>query len=147
MQNRHGLEIRAPTPQDAPFIAELLSECSLPISPEILTKTLGQIRNTPGTALIANEYGPPSAIIVLHWFQTLTTLTPTARITTLLVTPSRRRQGLARLLLKSASQAARSAGCATIELATTNPTLQAFCQATGFTQTATTYTRSLRKQQ
>ena len=134
-------------PADAPFIAEFLAQSGYPTPAETLTISLTLIRQSPGTALVAHEYGPPSGIIVLHYYPALTTPNLTARITTLLVIPARRRHGLARLLLKSASQAARAAGCTTIELPVTpaHPDLSAFCQATGFAQSAERFTRRLRK--
>ena len=63
----------------------------------------------------------------------------------LVVDTEERRRGIARLLLKAASQAARAAGCDTIELAAANQTLTAFAQAAGFTPTHPLLTRSLRK--
>ena len=48
--------------------------------------------------------------------------------------------------MKAAAQAARSAGCGLLELAATeDPSLEAFCQATGFTPAGRRFLRPLRK--
>ena len=38
-----------------------------------------------GTALMAAQWGPPSGLVVMHWYPTLDDARPTAQITTLLV--------------------------------------------------------------
>jgi aminoglycoside 6'-N-acetyltransferase I len=97
--------------------------------------------------LLAAEWGPPSGIVVLHWYPTIDADQPTAQITTLLVGPEERRRGIGRLLVKAASQAARVAGCGALELLTApdQPGLRDFCRATGFTEAGTCFVRPLRK--
>ncbi len=64
----------------------------------------------------------------------------------LVVDADERRHGIGRLLLKSASQAARTAGCDTLELAGDGEgPLAAFCLATGFVPGGAAFIRSLRK--
>ena len=100
-----------------------------------------------GAALIAVEWGPPSGIVILHWYQSLAAPRPSALITTLYVGRDARRRGLGRLLVKAASQAARVAGCETLRVADMSPEngLTAFCTATGFTQAGQLLARNLRK--
>ena len=100
------------------------------------------------TALVALKWGPPSGIVVLNWYPTLYSVRPVAQITTLLVSVDERRQGIGRLLVKAAAQAARSAGCGDLEImaAPDAPSLHAFCRATGFADAGTRFARSLRKQ-
>lgn len=148
MNSRHGLEIRAAAPVDAPGLAILLSDAGPACDARELAERLVAIRDAPGTALIAAQWGPPSGIVVLHWYRTLDDPRPTAQITTLFVGTEDRRRGVGRLLLKAASQAARTAGCGRLELlaAPGDAALHAFCRATGFAEAGPRFLRSLRKQ-
>lgn len=145
MSARYGIEIRAAAPADAPGLAEMLAEAGLPIDTVAIAERLPALRQA-GTALIASRWGPPSGIVVLHWYATLDDARPVARITTLVVAVDERRNGFGRLLLKAASQAARQAGCGTLEVVGAEPSLQAFCRATGFAEEGSRFVRSLRKQ-
>jgi aminoglycoside 6'-N-acetyltransferase I len=128
-------------------LGELLSAAGHVIEPHALAERLDAIRQAPGTALLAAEWGPPSGIVVLHWYPTIDADQSTAQIVTLLVGPSERRRGIGRLLVKAASQAARVAGCGALQLlvATDQSDLQQFCQATGFTRSGFCFVRPLRK--
>ena len=86
--------------------------------------------------------------MVLHWYPVLHAARPVAQITTLLVNVEERRQGIGRLLIKAAAQAARTAGCGDMELTTRSdvPSLHEFCRATGFLEAGSRFVRSLRKQ-
>ena len=134
MSSRHGLEIRTATPADAPQVAELLAACGQPVAPADLALRLDRLQRAPGTALLAMEHGPPSGIIVTHWYASLASNHPVAEVSLLLVGPDERRRGLGRLLLKAASQAARSAGCHEIGLQAPPdaPGLLGFGYDTGF---------------
>lgn len=148
MTSRYGLEIRAATPIDAPGLVVLLGEAKHKIDARELAERIVAIREAPGTALIAAQWGPPSGLVVLHWYPTLDAPRPTAQITTLLVGVEDRRRGIGRLLLKAAAQAARTAGCDRLEMAAPAETesLHAFCRATGFSAAGPRFSRSLRKQ-
>jgi GNAT superfamily N-acetyltransferase len=117
------------------------------VLPPVLADRLDAIRQAPGTALLAAEWGPPSGLVVLHWYPAIDADQLTAQITTLLVGPDERRRGIGRLLVKAASQAARIAGCGALELlaAPEQPDLQQFCRATGFTVAGVCFVRQLRK--
>lgn len=147
MNLRYGMEIRAATPAEAPGLATLLAEAGLAVEPRELADRLVTLRQGAATALVALQWGPPSGVVLLHWHPTLTGA-PVARITLLLVTAEQRRQGIGRLLLKAASQAARVAGCDRLEIATPPGAsdLQGFCAATGFAASGSSFVRSLRKQ-
>ena len=144
MTSRYGLEIRAATPAEAAGLAELLGGG---LDPRLLAERLAALQQAPGAALIAVEWGPPSGLVVLHWYRSLGAAQPIAQVTTLLVRPEDRRRGIGRLLLKAAAQAARSAGCGTLELLVPDAAsaLGAFCRATGFSQTGACFLRPLRK--
>ena len=86
--------------------------------------------------------------MVVNWARTLNEDLPAAQIILLLVAPDERRRGVGRLLLKAASQAARVAGCGSLYLtasASSDASLQAFCDATGFEVHGAIYARALRK--
>jgi GNAT superfamily N-acetyltransferase len=146
--SRHGLEIRAATPADAPGVVTLLAEAGHVADAVALPERLAALRHASGTALLAIQWGPPSGLLVMHWYPTLEAARPTAQITTLLVGAEDRRKGIGRLLLKAAAQAARVAGCGALEIATPPDavSLREFCRATGFAEAGPRFVRSLRKQ-
>ena len=148
MTQRYGLDIRAVTAIEAPGLAILLAEAGHVFDARDLAARLATLRTPSGTALVALKWGPPSGLVVVHWFPTLHTLRPIAQITTLLVSGEDRRQGIGRLLVKAAAQAARVAGCGDLEIIADpdTPELAAFCRATGFADAGTRFARSLRKQ-
>jgi len=142
MSLRHGLEIRAAQPSDAPALAELLG-----YAPS-LARRIEALRASQGTALLALEWGPPSGVIALHWHATLTDDQPVAYVSTFLVAEQARRRGIGRLLIKAAAQSARAAGCARLTLSAPQPAgdLHLFCIATGFTQdNQNLFSRNLRR--
>jgi aminoglycoside 6'-N-acetyltransferase I len=147
LKSRRGLEIRAASGADAPGLCELLSSAGHVMSPRALAERLDAVRQASGTVLLAVEWGPPSGLIALHWYPTIEADQPLAQITTLLVGPGERRRGIGRLLVKAASQAARIAGCGTLQVlaAPEQPALQDFCKATGFTGAGACFVRPLRK--
>ncbi len=147
MSSRYGLSVRGVQAGDADGLAELLSMAGQPVARDRLSHRLPALLDQPGVVLIAEEWGPPSGLIAVHWHAVLTADLKVASISTLLVDPERRRSGIARLLLKAASQAARSAGCGELRLETPSAPgdLRAFCLATGFEPSGETFTRALRK--
>jgi aminoglycoside 6'-N-acetyltransferase I len=147
LKSRYGLEIRAATSADAAGLSELLGTIGRAIAPRAVAERLDAIRQEPGAALIAAEWGPPSGLVVLHWYRTLDADHPTAQITTLLVSADDRRRGIGRLLVKAAAQTSRIAGCNAMELlaAPAEIALRDFCRATGFTEVGSCFVRALRK--
>ena len=147
MSSRHGLSIRAANSGDLDGLAELLKAAGETIPRDRLASRLNALQDQPGALLIADEWGPPSGLIAVHWHSVLTADLKVGWISALLVDPERRRNGVARLLLKAASQAARSAGCGELVLhAPIEPAdLRGFCLATGFVETGKAFTRPLRK--
>ena len=147
MKSRYGLEIRAATAAEAPGLAALLESVGRPVSARDLAERLEALGHEAGTVLVALEWGPPSGVVVLHWYRTLEAAQRTAAITTLLVGPDARRRGIGRLLIKAAAQAARVAGCDALEVrvAPGDEDLRGFCLATGFVEMGTSFSRGLRK--
>ena len=101
------------------------------------------LHSTKSSALIAVEGGTPSGLVARSWYRTLSEDLTVAQIDMLLVAPDARR----RMLLKAASQAARTAGCGSILLAASagEESLRAFCTATGFEEAGVVHVRPLRK--
>jgi aminoglycoside 6'-N-acetyltransferase I len=147
LTSRHGLGIRAATIADAPGLATLLAEAGQVIDARELGERLPALRGATGTALIAVRWGPPSGLLVMHWYPVLDAARPKAQITSLFVGVEERRLGIGRLLVKAAAQAARSAGCGSLELlaASDATSLHDFCRATGFVADGLRFVRSLRK--
>jgi GNAT superfamily N-acetyltransferase len=144
---RRGLAIRSADSGDVDGLAELLKAAGLAIARDRLASRLGAMQDQPSALFIADDWGPPSGLIAVHWHAVLTADLKVAWISSLLVDPARRRNGIARLLLKSASQAARSAGCGELLLGSATHTgdLRAFGLATGFVDAGAVLTRPLRK--
>ena len=147
MTGRHGLEIRAAVPADAPVLVALLEAAGRPLPVRTLAERLEELRDGRGTALLALDWGPAAAgLVTLHWYRTLHGSLPTAQLTTLFVMPDDRRRGIGRLLVKAAAQAARVAGCGALEmLVGADPGLHAFSLATGFVPAGERHQRTLRK--
>lgn len=147
MKSRYGLEIRAATAAEAPGLAALLESVGRPVSARDLAERLEALGHEAGTVLVALEWGPPSGVVVLHWYRTLEAAQRTAAITALLVGPDARRRGIGRLLIKAAAQAARVAGCDALEVrvAPGDEDLRGFCLATGFAEVGASFSRGLRK--
>jgi aminoglycoside 6'-N-acetyltransferase I len=147
LSSRYGLEIRTASSADAPGLFELLNVDDNGSTPRILAERLDALRQEQGVALLALEWGPPSGLIVLHWYRTLEAAQPIAQITTLLVSPDKRRRGIGRLLVKAAAQAARVAGCGALELLAPpeRHDLNGFCQNSGFAEAGPRFMRALRK--
>jgi aminoglycoside 6'-N-acetyltransferase I len=147
LKSRYGLEIRAAANTDAQGLCDLLIAAGHGISPPVSAERLDALRQGPGTMLFAAEWGPPIGLILLHWYRTLEADQPIAQITTLLVAPTERRRGIGRLLVKTAAQAARVAGCGMLELlaAPDDQGLLDFCSASGFTAVGRRFVRPLRK--
>lgn len=147
MTSRYALEIRAATPLEAPGLATLLAEAGQLVEPAAIAERLASLQQSSGAALVALQWGPPSGVVILHWYRTILAPRPIAEITTLLVAAEDRRKGIGRMLVKAASQAARVAGCGDIEIQARAdaPSLHAFCGATGFEPAGARFVRPLRK--
>lgn len=142
------MEIRAANAGDAPELIALMSSCGVPaFSEALVAERLEVLRHKPGVTLLALEWGPPSGLIALHWYDSFDAAIPIAQITSLLVAPDARRRGIGRALLKAASQAARQAGCGALQLLAPSgdASLEGFSRATGFVEAQASWVRPLRK--
>ncbi len=138
---RHGVEVRAAAPADAPELARLLGPDAA-----AMADRLEALRAHAGSAvLVATGHAGLSGVVALHWAPDLFHARPVARVTALAVEAEERRHGIGRLLLKAASQAARGAGCEALLLTPEGEGAEAFCRATGFTDRGLVLERSLRR--
>ena len=147
MVSRYALEIRAATPLEAPGLATLLAEAGHIAEAAAIADRLASPQQSSGIALVALQWGPPSGLVILHWYQTILAPRPIAQITTLLVAVEGRRKGIGRMLIKAAAPAARTAGRGDMEILAggEEPSLHAFCSATGFEPAGSRFIRPLRK--
>ncbi len=139
---RYGVELRSAQPADAPELARLLAEAGLPVSAKEAAARLEAMRARPDCAvLVATGYAGLAGLVSASWAPGLGAARPVARVGVLVVDDGERRHGIGRMLLKAASQAARSGGCDMLEMAGA----EAFCLANGFTPSGAVWERSLRK--
>lgn len=138
---RRGVELRGAVPLDAADIARLLGQ------PEDgMAERLEALSRDPHSALmVAADYGPVVGVAALHWHPVLHAARQVAQISTLVVAEDERHRGIGRMLLKAASQAARQAGCDSLEWRVEDAASRGFCAATGFTEAGHGFVRALRK--
>ena len=139
--------MRRAVESDATGLAELLASVGRVVPAADLAARLEAVQQETNAVLIALEWGPPSGLIGLHWYQTITATRPIAQIDVLLVDPEARRRGIGRLLVKAGAQIARQAGCDRLRLRVdpNQRELEAFAAATGFAGHAALPDRLLRK--
>ncbi len=138
---RRGVELRGAVPPDAADLARLLHQ------PEDgMAERLDAIaRDSHSALLVAADYGPVVGLVALHWHPVLQAPRGVAHISALVVAEEERHRGIGRMLLKAAAQAARQAGCDSLEWVTEDADARGFCAATGFTASGQGFVRALRK--
>ena len=102
--------IRPATPDDAAAIAELLRALGYPASPARVLSWLGELGDAD--RVLVSDGG----LIALHRIPRIAEGSPFVRITALIVSPERRREGLGRALLGAAEEIARGWGCELLEV-------------------------------
>ena len=142
---RFGVELRAAQAADAAELARLLAQGGTPVDPAAAGSRLEAFRGR-GAVLVATGYEGLSGVAAVSWSPTLLHDRLVAELSTLVVDADERRNGIGRLLLKAASQAARAAGCDTLECRLGSESgVAAFCLATGFANAGTCFVRALRR--
>jgi len=140
---RYGVDLRAALPADAADLAGLLGGTA-----RAMAARLEAFPRDSGAVLVATGWnGAVIGVIALHWQPGLTSDRPVARIAALAVAEEERRNGIGRVLIKAGSQAARQAGCDSLEAAPPEGAgpAAAFLSALGFVPAGANTVRPLRK--
>ena len=142
----YGVDVRSVVPSDAADIAGLLRQTGEAVSARTVAARLEGL-SRDGAVLVATGFAPVIGVVALHWGWGLGGDAGVARIDVLVVNEEDRRRGIGRLLLKSASQAARMAGCDTLEVVAgrSGDDGGGFLAATGFAGCGQVMCRALRR--
>ena len=112
----HNSSIRLATPEDAAELARLLSPLGYPIGANDVAAVWGEWAAEGNFALVVQGEASLLGTITLHRMVVLHRPKPVGRITSLVVDPSVRGQGLGRALVLAAEDALVRAGCGLLEV-------------------------------
>ena len=140
------MDVRSALPSDAADIAGLLGQVGEAVPAATVAARL-QALSRDSAVLVATGFAPAIGVVALHWSRGLASDAGLARIDLLVVNREDRGRGIGRMLLKSASQLARMAGCGVIEVLAGDcgESGGSFLAATGFTGRGPLMHRSLRR--
>ena len=141
-----GVDVRSAVPSDAADIATLLGQVGEAVSARTVVMRLeGMSRDS--AVLVATGFAPAIGVVALHWSRGLVSNAGLARIDVLVVNEEDRRRGIGRMLLKSASQLARMAGCDVLEVVAGHRggDCTSFLETTGFAGCGQLMCRPLRR--
>ena len=141
-----GVDVRSAVPSDATDIAGLLGQLGEAVPARTVAMRLeGLSRDC--AVLVATGFAPAIGVVALHWSRSLTSNAGRACVDVLVVNKEDRGRGIGRMLLRSASQLARMAGCDVLEVATwqCGEDGSSFLVATGFTGCGQLMSRALRR--
>ena len=141
-----GVDVRSAVSSDATDIAGLLGQVGEAVPAATVAARL-QALSRDSAVLVATGFAPAIGVVALHWSRGLTSDTGLARIDMLVVNREERGRGIGRMLLKSASQLARMAGCGVLEVLAggCGEGGGSFLATTGFTGRGLLMHRSLRR--
>ena len=145
---RYGVAVRAAQSADTAELCRLLRQAHAGLEATRWALRVEAVRQQPNSAvLVATGYAGLSGMAAVTAAASLLHDRPVARVLALVVDAEEQRRGIGRMLLKAASQAARTMGCDVLELLPDggNAGMEAFCQATGFTTAGMRFTRPLRR--
>jgi GNAT superfamily N-acetyltransferase len=108
--------VRPATAADADGIALLLSELGYAVSAGEVTARLGALADDRSAALVAARGEGVAGVLTLHMAPVVHEPGDWCRITSLVVDPASRREGVGRALVAEAEAIARSAGCVRVEV-------------------------------
>ncbi len=139
----HGVDVRSAAPSDAADIAGLLGEVGEIVAARTVALRLERM-SREGAVLVAVGFAPVIGAVALHWSRGVVSDAALARVDLLVVGEQDRGRGIGRLLLKSASQLARMAGCDILEIVAGEGG-DGFLVATGFARSGQVLRRPLRR--
>ena len=142
----HGVDVRTAVSSDAADIAGLLGQVGAAVAAATMTARL-QGLSRDSAVLVATGFAPVIGVVALHWSRGLASDAGLARIDLLVVNGNDRGRGIGRMLLKSASQLARMAGCDVLEVLAgqCGEGGGSFLATTGFIVSGSLMQRSLRR--
>lgn len=136
------MQIREACQRDADDVAELLSELGYPSDGAMV---LARLSRPDERVLVAKDDGSAIGLAALAVSHTLTHDAPVGRLTALVVSGTRRRCGVAHLLVATALELAEREGCEGVELTCglrpERAAAHAFYQRLGFERTSYRYWR------
>lgn len=138
-----GVDVRSAVPADAADIAGLLGQVGAAVSARTVAMRLERM-SRDSAVLVATGFAPAIGVVALHWSRGLASDFGVARIDVMVVNEDDRGRGIGRMLLKSASQLARMAGCDVLE-AGAGERGGSFLAATGFVGCGELVCRPLRR--
>lgn len=138
-----GVDVRSAAPSDAADIASLLGEVGQVVTARTIVTRLERM-SRDSAILVATGFAPVIGVVALHWSRGVTSDAARAWVDVLAVGGQDRGRGIGRLLLKSASQLARTAGCDTLEIVAEDGGV-GFLVATGFARSGQVLCRPLRR--
>ena len=149
---RYGVAVRAAQTGDTAELMRLLAQRDAgpnagPAAGPVAARLEALRQHAQGAVLVATGYGGLSGLVAITWAPSLRFDRPVARMLALVVDVDERRAGIGRMLVKAASQAARSAGCEVLEVGVEEgeDAATGFYQATGFVAAGAWFTRPLRR--
>ena len=92
--SRAGLSIRAADAHDVDGLLELFAGAGMAASRARLLRRLSPGTEEVGVVLLAEDWGPPSGVLHVHWWTPLLSAAPVALISTLLVPQTGAASGL-----------------------------------------------------
>lgn len=108
--------IRLVAKEDGPELARLLTELGHPTTPEDIHAQWHDWTNSGNSAFVASASNGLLGAVTLHTMMVLHRTLPVGRITSLIVDPTSRGNGLGRSLMAAAESALADAGCGLIEI-------------------------------
>ena len=141
-----GVDVRSAVPSDAADIAGLLGQVGEAVTARAVAVRLEGL-SRDSAVLVATGFAPAIGVVALHWSRGLASEAGIARIDVLVVNEEDRGRGIGRMLLKSASQLARMAGCDVLEVVAARHEGRgsSFLAATGFVGCGELMCRALRR--
>jgi GNAT superfamily N-acetyltransferase len=115
-KSRQKPEVRDARPADAPRLVELINELGHEIDEKSVRKNLAALRKLDETPLVAVEDNRIVGLCGIHKTVTVHRDAPLGRITILVVAKDAQAHGIGRMLVESAEQRLRKAGCKMVEV-------------------------------